>query len=163
MHSPASLRAAGSGDAGRIAELLGDLGYPASAASVLERLQRLQASRAAAFVADVNEQTVGLCTVHLFDVIHEDTAVAMLSVLVVSPLARRTGVGRCLVAKAEAWAHAAGAGRIVVASGLARSDAHAFYEAIGYEHNARRYTKRLTGRAPSIGRETNSSDDESSA
>src|SRR5947209_6085470 len=131
MHSAATLRVAESGDADRIAELLGDLGYPAPAASVVGRLERLRASRSAAFVADVDDQTVGLCTVHLFDVIHEDTPAAMLSVLVVSPLARRAGVGRRLVAQAEAWARAAGAGRIVVASGLARSDAHAFYEALG--------------------------------
>jgi predicted N-acetyltransferase YhbS len=145
MHSPAIVRVAESGDTGRITELLGDLGYPAPAASVLGRLERLQASRAAAFVADVDNQTVGLCTVHLFDVIHEDKPAAMLSVLIVSPLARRAGVGRTLVAHAEAWAHAAGAGRIVVASGLARSGAHTFYEALGYEHNARRYAKHLTG------------------
>jgi GNAT superfamily N-acetyltransferase len=121
-----------------------ELGYPAPAASVIGRLERLQTSRSAAFVADVDDQTVGLCTVHLFDVIHEDMPAAMLSVLAVSPLARRAGVRRRLVAEAEAWARAAGADRIVVASGLTRSDAHAFYEALRYEHNARRYSERLT-------------------
>jgi hypothetical protein len=30
-----------------------------------------------------------------------------------------------------------------VATGLSRSGAHAFYEALGYEHNARRYVKRM--------------------
>src|SRR3979409_1634668 len=47
------------GDADRIAELLGDLGYPAPAASVIGRLERLQTSRSAAFVAHVDDQTVG--------------------------------------------------------------------------------------------------------
>ena len=49
------------------------------------------------------------------------------------------------MAEAEDWARARGVGRIVVASGLARSDAHAFYESLGYQHNARRYNKRLDG------------------
>ena len=71
---------------------------------------------------------------------------AMLSVLVVSAQARRRGIGRSLVNEAEQWARASGAGRVVIASGLARADAHGFYESLGYQHNARRYSKRLDGR-----------------
>ena len=145
MESLARVRPATDGDAQSISELLGELGYPAHATSVTRRLARLTNSSSAALVAEAGGDVIGLCTLHLFSVIHEDAPLAMLSVLVVSEGARRRGVGRTLMAKAEEWARAHGAGRIVVASGLARSDAHAFYESLGYAHNARRYNKRLDG------------------
>ncbi|PYQ52920.1 MAG: hypothetical protein DMF78_10380 [Acidobacteria bacterium] len=142
----ARLRRAVADDGGRIAGLLGELGYPTEPKAVERRLERLLASRAIALVADAGGEVVALCTIHLFDVIHEDTPVAMLSVLVVSAQARRRGIGRSLVNEAEQWARASGAGRVVIASGLARADAHGFYESLGYQHNARRYSKRLDGR-----------------
>jgi len=123
--------------------LLGELGYPARAEVVAHRLARLLTSRAVAYVAEGGGDVLGLCTAHLFDVIHEDPPVVMLSVLVVAGRARRRGVGRRLMDEAERWARASGTGRVVIASGLARADAHAFYESLGYVHNARRYAKRL--------------------
>jgi GNAT superfamily N-acetyltransferase len=143
MSPTTTLRHADPSDAQIIAELLGELGYPASPTAVTRRLERLLASRAAAFMGESNGRAVGLCTIHLFDVIHEDTPLAMLSALIVTADARRTGVGRRMVGGAEEWARMAGAGRVVVATGLSRSGAHAFYEALGYEHNARRYVKRI--------------------
>jgi hypothetical protein len=48
-----------------------------------------------------------------------------------------------LLQQLGAWARALGANRIVDTSGLARTDAHAFYERIGYEHTARRFSRSL--------------------
>ena len=153
MNATATVRRAEPGDVAGIAGLLGELGYPGQAAAVALRLERVLASRAAAFIADLGGSAVGLCTIHLFDVIHEDAAVAMLSVLIVTADVRRAGVGRRLVEEAEQWARTSGAGRIVVATGLSRKAAHSFYEALGYEHNARRYIKRMVqgGEAASAG------------
>src|SRR5262249_20283937 len=139
----ACVRRATGGDVGRIALLLGELGYPAPAEAVARRLERLLASPAAAFVAGEGGEVLAFCPAHLFDGIQEDRPLVRLSVLVVSARARRRGLGRALMDEAERWALAAGAGRVVIASGLARADAHAFYEALGYVHNARRYVKRL--------------------
>jgi GNAT superfamily N-acetyltransferase len=69
--------------------------------------------------------------------------VAILSALIVAGDHRGQGVGRSLVDTVETWALGRGAGRIVVAAGLARPGAHAFYERLGYEHTARRYSKLL--------------------
>jgi len=138
------------GDAPRIAELLADLGYPAETSTVERRLERLLATRAAAFVADAAGEVIAVSTTHLFDVIHEDTPVVMLSVLVVAAKERRRGIGRRLVTQAEQWARASGAGRVVIASGLSRAEAHAFYESLGYQHNARRYSKRLASSGDSV-------------
>jgi GNAT superfamily N-acetyltransferase len=145
VNPTATVRHAEHSDAPSIAELLGELGYPAAPDAVALRLKRVLASRAAAFMCESDGRALGLCTIHLFDVIHEDTPVAMLSVLIVTANARRSGVGRRLVEGAERWARMSGAGRVVVATGLSRTDAHSFYEALGYEHNARRYIKRMAG------------------
>jgi GNAT superfamily N-acetyltransferase len=156
MNTTATVRRVEPGDVASIVGLLGELGYPAQAAAVALRLERVSACRAAAFIADLSGSAVGLCTIHLFDVIHEDAAVAMLSVLIVTADVRRSGVGRRLVEEAERWARTSGAGRIVVATGLSRKGAHSFYEALGYEHNARRYIKRMVqgGEAVSAGGRT---------
>jgi len=47
----------------------------------------------------------------------------------------------------EGWAREQRAHRVTVASGLARAEAHAFYERLGYEHTARRYSRLLQGAA----------------
>lgn len=52
--------------------------------------------------------------------------------LVVSPTARRAGVGRALVAAAERWARNIGADIVVVRSNITRTESHAFYPALGY-------------------------------
>jgi GNAT superfamily N-acetyltransferase len=58
-------------------------------------------------------------------------------------LERRRGVGKALVDASEKWAVAQGCKRILVTSGEERHEAHAFYEAMGYHHYARRFAKRI--------------------
>ena len=123
--------------------LLAELGYPASAEAMPERLERLLAGRAAAFMAESGGQTVGLGTAQMLNAMHEDAPMVMLTTLVVAAGAQRLGVGRLLVERVEQWGRSHGAARSVVATGLARSGAHAFYETIGYEHKSRYYAKRL--------------------
>ena len=52
---------------------------------------------------------------------------------VVAERHRGTGVGRALVARAEAWAAERGPGVIRVRSRSTRTGAHEFYGALGYE------------------------------
>jgi GNAT superfamily N-acetyltransferase len=52
--------------------------------------------------------------------------------LVVDELQRRRGVGRQLVAAAEAWAGERGLEQMAVRSNVARLESHAFYEKLGY-------------------------------
>ena len=51
--------------------------------------------------------------------------------LVVDRNARRQGVGRALMAQAEAWAAEHGCLKVRLRSGLHRADAHQFYQSIG--------------------------------
>lgn len=132
------------GDADAVAELLGELGYPASAADVARRLERLVGQgHAIALVAELDGRVVGVVTGHLFQSIHATPVTAWLTTLVVSSAARSRGVGRRLAAAVEDWARQAGVARLSVTSGIHRDDAHAFYERIGYTRSGVRLTKTL--------------------
>jgi len=129
-------------DAEAMSRLCEQLGYPAQAGAMPQRLSRLQRDpNARALVADAGEGPVGLATVHLRDTINHEAPIAQLTLLVVDEMQRSRGVGRALVEEAERWARANGCHRIVVTTMLQRTDAHAFYERIGYRHTGRRYGK----------------------
>jgi GNAT superfamily N-acetyltransferase len=131
-------------DGSALAALITALGYPTAPETVPTRLRRLATDpRATVMVAESAGEVVGVATVHLRDGIHVDAPVAQLTALVVSEGARGTGVGRGLVAAAEAWARRQGAARIVVTTALHREGAHLFYERLGYTHTGRRYGREL--------------------
>lgn len=68
---------------------------------------------------------------------------AMVDTLVVSEAFQRRGVGRQLMAAAEAWALRRGISRIELNVFEFNHDAQAFYEHLGYETLSRRMVKRL--------------------
>ena len=138
------IREAAHGDASSLANLLGQLGYPADARDLPRRLTRLTArGSAVAFVAELEGSVVGVATAHAFASIHAGHDVAWLTTLVVAQEARHRGVGRALVAAAEGWARTHDCRRLSVTTALHREDAHAFYDRLGYQHSGRRYTKTL--------------------
>jgi GNAT superfamily N-acetyltransferase len=129
-------------DAEAMSRLCEQLGYPAQAGAIPQRLVRLQRDpNVRALVADAGEGPVGLATVHIRHTINHEAPIAQLTLLVVDESQRSRGVGRALVEEAERWAHAQGCHRIVVTTALQRTGAHAFYERIGYRHTGRRYGK----------------------
>ncbi|CAN5919807.1 N/A [soil metagenome] len=131
-------------DADAIADLLSQLGYPATTSDVIARLARVELScDALTLVADIDGRAVGVVTAHLFTSIHATSNVAWLTTLVVDHEHRHAGIGRQLVAAAEAWAALHGAPRISVSSGTHRDDAHAFYHSAGYEQTGIRLTRSL--------------------
>ena len=144
------LRAPHAGDASAIASLLGQLGYPATARDIPERLAAFGTGpMAVAWVAELDGNVVGLATAHVIQSLHKTEVVAMLTVLVVDERVRGKGIGRAMVRKAEEWAIAQGASAISLTSALRRTDAHDFYKGLGYEHTGVRLVKVLT---PSPGR-----------
>ncbi len=82
-----------------------------------------------------------MATVHLRDTMNHESPIAQLTLLVVDESVRTHGIGRALVQAAEQFARERGAKRINVTTALHRSDAHAFYERIGYALTGRRYGK----------------------
>jgi len=122
-------------DAPRIAELSGQLGYPASAAEILRRLPQLKPqSQHAVFVAESDKSGVeGWLHVSLLPVLEVELR-AEIHGLVVSEKARNNGTGGRLLAIAEEWAKKRGCRSMSVRSNIIRDRAHQFYERHEYEH-----------------------------
>jgi GNAT superfamily N-acetyltransferase len=132
-------------DAPGIASLCAQLGYPTPAGAVATRLDRLrEGGQARVVVAIAEDAPVGLATIHLRHMINHEAPIGQLTVLVVDERVRGQGVGRLLVAESEAWARARGCKRFVVTTALRRTEAHAFYERLGFTHTGRRYGKDFT-------------------
>lgn len=141
---PTRVRTATDADAAQIAPLLGELGYPAPAADVPQRLARVRAERGECLVAeDEAGALVALMTLARHDILHSASPAAQITGLVVTAAARGSGTGRMLVEAAKAWARAAGCGRIAVTSAEHRADAHAFYPACGMPYTGRRFSLSL--------------------
>jgi GNAT superfamily N-acetyltransferase len=139
-----TLRAPRDTDADAIAELLAQLGYPATAEEVRARLQRmLKDPHVVVFVAEVDGVVAGLSTGHAIQSIHHTPPTVLLTTLVVDESRRGGGVGRALTRAIEAWARSRGATRISLTSGAQRADAHAFYERLGYQRTGVRLTRTL--------------------
>ena len=131
-------------DAATLAQLLGQLGYPARADEMGARFAALrQYPQALAFVAEQQGDVVGLVTCHMFPSIHASAPVAWLTTLIVDRHHCGLGIGRRLCRAAEVWARERGAQRVSVSSGAQRDDAHAFYGRIGYAQTGMRLTKVL--------------------
>ena len=128
-------------DAGAIAALLHQLGYPTDAAAVGRRLERLGDDRLV--VAERDGFVTGLAQLHVSPSLEYDRPAGKLAALVVDEAHRGQGVGRALVAAIEAEARARGCELLYVTTAERRSDAHEFYERLGLGYTGRRYAKRL--------------------
>jgi GNAT superfamily N-acetyltransferase len=129
------IRKARRGDAARIAQLSGELGYPASAEQIAARLRQLTpATRHAVFVAESPgaglSGWVHVSTSHLL----ESDLRAEVNGLIVADGQRSAGAGAKLLRAAEEWAQRRGCKRMNVRSNVIRERAHKFYERNGYEH-----------------------------
>jgi GNAT superfamily N-acetyltransferase len=131
------IRKARRGDAERIAQLSGELGYPASAAQIAVRLRQLTpVSKHAVFVAESPEADTGVVGWVHVSVSHllESDVRAEVNGLIVADGQRSAGAGAKLLEAAEAWARRRGCRGMNVRSNVIRERAHKFYERQGYEH-----------------------------
>jgi GNAT superfamily N-acetyltransferase len=131
------IRKARRNDAERIAQLSGELGYPATAGQIAARLRQLKpASKHAVFVAECSDATVGLVGWLHVSVSHllESDIRAEVNGLIVAEGQRSAGAGAKLLEAAEEWAQRHGCQGMNVRSNVIRERAHGFYERNGYEH-----------------------------
>jgi GNAT superfamily N-acetyltransferase len=128
-----TIRAARTYDAPAIADLCGELGYPATRQQIVRRLAAIEALPASGvLVAEDDEGRVaGWLQVVLGAQLCDD-ACAEITGLVVRATARGRRIGSELVRAAEDWACARGARRLRVRSRIERERAHRFYERAGY-------------------------------
>lgn len=138
-----SVRGARIDDAGAIADLLTQLGYPTDAASVAPRLAALEAAGDDVIVAEQDGQVAGVARLHVAPSLERDRPVGQLAALVVDETRRGCGIGRALADAVEESARARGCGVLFLTTALRRVDAHAFYERVGFELTGQRYTKTL--------------------
>lgn len=132
------VRAAQVADAAAIAALSGQLGYPADAATIVQRLAAAGAADpGVSLVAeDAAGAVCGFARALPQHFIAEPPFVE-LAALVVADGARGGGVGRALLAAVEAWARQHGFALLYVRSNVIRERAHRFYLREGYVEKKR--------------------------
>lgn len=141
-----TIRSARTYDAEALAQLCGELGYPATRQQIVCRLAAIEAAPGnGILVAEDGEGRVtGWLHVATAVSLTDDPCAEILGFVVSAP-ARGSGIGRDLLRAAEAWAHARGCERLRVRSRVERERAHRFYERAGY---VRVKTQAVFGKSP---------------
>ncbi|HEX7240580.1 MAG TPA: GNAT family N-acetyltransferase [Longimicrobiaceae bacterium] len=142
--SPPLVRTARPEDAGPLARLLTELGYPTTPEQAAARLDRLLPDPAhRALLAEADGVVVGFAGVFSGYAYHADEPYARVLALVVDPAHRGGGVGAALMAEAEAWARERGAAAVHLTAATHREGAHRFYRRMGYRETGTRFYRRL--------------------
>lgn len=135
-----SIRPVEPADADAVARLLDQLGYSASAADIAPRLTRIIARRDHRFMlAEADGAVVGWIHASISEHIDAEACV-LIEGLVVDRAYRGHGIGRLLLDDAEAWATATGCSLVRLRSTDARTEAHRFYEHLGYTNVKTQYS-----------------------
>ncbi len=127
-----------------LARLIGQLGYEVTPGKVAERLEAMHAEgRAVLLLAEIDNAVVGCLSTSVMHVLHRPAPVGRISMMVVEEAVRGRGIGTALVRAAEASLAAQGCYMIEVTSNVRRTEAHRFYERLGYERTSVRLAKDL--------------------
>ena len=134
-HAKIAIRRAHLADAGAIAKLGGQLGYPATEKELAERLAKLirRPGEDVVLIAEASGETVGWLHVSVTPLLEVPLS-AEVNGLIVDEANRSQGAGAKLLEAAERWAADKGCKRILVRSNVIRERAHGFYLRHGYEH-----------------------------
>ena len=141
-------------DARALAGLLEELGFPATVDVIAQRLSALAEGCETVLVGTQGAEVLGFVTVHVTPVLHRSSPVGRITALAVAGRVRRQGLGRALVAAAERHLVGAGCGLSEVTSNQKLTEAHAFYQQLGYAMTSYRFGKSLpdvTAVAPAPG------------
>src|SRR6476661_3308635 len=138
-----SIRFADASDVPELTRLFAELGYDIPPTELAERLDTFHTAGEQAFVAaDLSSgRLFGVATLHATPVLHRAGPVGRVTALVVDSSVRGRGIGRALMSAAERWAAELGCVLIEVTSNQRRTDAHKFYEGLGYERTSFRFAR----------------------
>jgi ribosomal protein S18 acetylase RimI-like enzyme len=110
----------------------------------VQRIERIEKDAATVLiVAEVEGEVAGFVALHVQNLVERDEPGCAVAGLVVGERFRRQGIGQLLMEALENEARERGGTHVVLNTAHRRADAHAFYEALGYEHTGRRYAKEL--------------------
>ena len=119
-------------DADEVAELSGQLGYPATSEDLRKRLEEISmAEERVAFAAEVQGKLAGWVDACIERHLQSATCV-VIGGLVVRDAFRRMGIGKRLCEEIEGWARSKAIPCLRVRSQIIREDAHRFYLREGY-------------------------------
>lgn len=136
-------------DAGELALLLDQLGYPTDPGDVPARLDRLSASGGCAVLAVETDETgadrriVGFAVLNRLQFMTRESLVGWLSSFVILDGLRGQGIGALLLAEVERRAVEWGCGSVELTSNDRREGAHRFYLQNGYISKSRKFAKSL--------------------
>jgi GNAT superfamily N-acetyltransferase len=130
-------------DCARLAELIGQLGYAASESEVGERLEAMADEGRVVLIAEIDGKVAGCLSTSIMRVLHRPAPVGRISMMVVDEAQRSRGIGTALVRAAERALAAQGCYMVEVTSHVRRTEAHRFYERLGYEHTSVRLARTL--------------------
>lgn len=127
-------------DVPRLVALAAQLGYPTTAAALRARLETLlpQPDHAVFVALDEAECVVGWISLFVYRPLMCDP-LALVAGLVIDACCRGQGYGRALMARAETWAREQGCYGVYLKSNVKRTEAHAFYEHLGYSNIKTQY------------------------
>ena len=94
-------------------------------------------------LAELEGAVVGCLSTSVMRVLHRPAPVGRISMMVVDEKLRNRGIGAVLVAAAEQALAAQGCYMVEVTSHVRRTEAHRFYERIGYQRTSVRLAKEL--------------------
>jgi predicted N-acetyltransferase YhbS len=137
------IRSAEPRDSEALSRLIGQLGYEASAAEVAERLAAMHAEGRRVLVAELDGAVVGCLSTSVMRVLHRPAPVGRISMMVVDESLRGRGIGAELVRVAEHTLAEQGCSMVEVTSHVRRTEAHRFYERLGYERTSVRLARTL--------------------
>ena len=143
MKSSVEIRPAEAADAPAFEGLLQELGHPAPVEALVERMERARTVGEDLLVAVTGGRVIGYAGVHVTAVLDRAQPKGRITALVVTGSARGSGAGRRLIEAAEALVRERGCELLEVTSNVRLTDAHAFYEHLGFERTSFRFAKRL--------------------
>ncbi|MEW6226023.1 MAG: GNAT family N-acetyltransferase [Chloroflexota bacterium] len=137
-----TFRDATAADAGRIAALLTDEGYPAGTSDLEARIARFEPPAARVIVADAGGEVVGFIAFAFVPRFENDGQFVRIIAIVVDAGVRERGVGRMLFGEAERIGAEAGAAFFEITAGHHRPEARQLYESLGYDAGVASYLRK---------------------
>jgi N-acetylglutamate synthase-like GNAT family acetyltransferase len=136
------IRDAHKGDKEVIAGLLRELGYPNTPLFVMRKLDELNHdAKTKVIVAVAGSEVVGVASVHIVPLFHQEGNLCRITAIVVSQKQRKKGIGTRLIEYVEDYARSHRCIKVEITSGDQRTSAHQFYHQVGYKEVSRRFIK----------------------